>query len=287
MRKLRTKLREKPQRASGVETGVRRLAFLGSVAISGVAGVLALAAAAHGNVDNDPSRWLLTRLGMAGTVLAGLVLIASAASAVRRPRRAGWIPVASAPVLGFLLGYPTAGYLVWDERGGILERPLWTHAIVFACLFYLPFVLSVLSRRNSRRAWWVFIISAAAVTPLLALSHWAAALATKLAACAAPFVLSGGFWLWTAGRGWLPTRVPHVQSGWRRAGFALGVCLGTVVLAAAAAFGFAIAGSSLFRGNCSGDRPFLRPLNDRHVAATARILWAGYGLRAAGNPVGD
>jgi hypothetical protein len=268
---------------------VRRLATFGAVASGALIGVLVLAMVSRGYVHDDPSEWLLTRLSMAGTILTGLTLVGSAAVAVYRPRRAGWILLSVAPILGFLLGYPTAGYLVWHEDGsGVFEQPIFIHAFVFACLLYTPFVLAVVFRRNPKRAKWVFFGLTAVVTPLLASSYWAAALAPWLAGFPAPFVLLGGFWLWTVRRGWPPMRVPDTRSRRRAAGFALSVCVTAAVLVVAATFAVAIVRSSLFTADChGGDHPFLRPLDETHVVVTARILWAGYGLRVEGHPVGD
>lgn len=268
----------------------RRILTALAVTAGVVIGVLGLVITAQGSVEMDPnsSVWLTSRFRMFGWGLLGLVFLAGSFAALRNARRAGFIFCSAAPILAFLLSYPSAGYLVWTDGGGVFELPLLRTAIVLACLFYIPFIAPLFAIRHRKRALFLFLIPAMVVVAVFAASRWSAALLPRVAAWSALFLVFGAFWLRTDKLGWSTLLATGPRSPGRILVTVFAEWSLTALLLLAGIFtSTVLCATSRWSIDCRGPGFFVRPVSPDHMVFTARMAWAGHVTKVSGRWAGD
>jgi hypothetical protein len=260
------------------------------VALGALLGFLALASTGQDQFP-DPSSdpyWLRPSVLIAGIGLLGLTFLTGSLVALRNRRRAGLVFLACTPVLAFCLAFPEAGFLVWhSDGGGYFHSPVLPTALGLGLLFYIPFLVPLFAIRNRRRAMYLFLISAAAVAPVFAVSQWTASLLPKLAGWSALFSVFGSFWLGTHKLGWPPLIAPMPKSLKGQVTTVLAGCLLAAALDVAATFAFIVWRSTSLSPDCGGRRVFARPVSPRHAVFAARLIRVGHSRRESGRWVGE
>lgn len=238
--------------------------------------------------DTNFSSWLNSLFYVAGPGFLGLVFVGGSLAALRHRKVAGFLFIASAPVVAFLLTFPSGAFLVTEPNGSAsFRQPPLVTAVILACVFYLPLVAPLFVIRNRRRALYLLAVFAAVALVVLAASHWARAMFPRLAAWSLLFCAVGGFWLATQQRGWPGLRAASTRSPARRIAMILAQCLVILVLDVAGTFAWLIAHASVFDADCSGPSLFVRSQTPEHAVLTARLIrvghktnvsntWAGY-----------
>jgi hypothetical protein len=239
-------------------------------------------------VGQDPAApvELTIILQTTGVACLALILVLSSFTALRSARVAGIMLLVATPVLAFALAYPEAGFMAAGADGQLVFRlPPLGRGVAIAVSFYLPFVV-LFAARKRRYAALFLLASVLPITFLLAVVRGATVLVPGLARNSALLLVFGLFWLGTHWFGWPALRtVSRAWSG--RLCLAAAVCL----LIALLLIGGTIAGcavrSSLWTPDCSGSRPFARPLSSSHVVITAHILRTAHTNNIAGRWAGS
>ncbi len=139
--------------------------------------------------------WYKPLIGIAGVLFLGLTLVIASLAATRDRRRAGLILLIGTPTIAFCLSYPNAGFLAWEKRGGIFYSPFLWIAFGLSLLFFAPFVVSLRALPNKKRAMYLFLITAAIVTPVFVRSQWSARCSLDLLGGQHQLPCSGSFGL--------------------------------------------------------------------------------------------
>lgn len=259
-------------------TFARKAASWLIVALGFVVGLLALSVSGQRWLPNravDPY-WYKFWIQAAGLCLLGVAFIAGSLLGVRNKRHGGLVFLSCTPFVSFCLGYPDAGFLAWEKGNGIFYSPFLRIALGLTILFFVPFVVPLFAIRNRRRALYLFLISAALVSPIFVRSQWSASLLPRLAGWSAPLVAFGLFWFGTNKWGWPPLLEPRPTSRKRRLGRIFATCAMVVVLDIVATLAMTAWQSSLWGPDCAGRALFTNPAFPGHVVFTARLIYAGH-----------
>ncbi len=250
--------------------------------------VLVLVGYADLPTPDSSAYWPKEIVSIIAIPLLGLIFFCASLVALRSRRHAGWIFLLSAPVAGFCLAYPDAGFLEWrPDGGGYFLSPFLLTGLGIAVLFFLPFLVALLAIRNRRRALVLFLISAAAVAPVFVYSRWTVSLLPELAAWSALFVIFGWFWLGTSKRGWPPMVAARPRPlGRRLATVVLGLLL-LMVSDMVATFALAAAMSTTKELDCGMRRLFAQPVAPEHTVFTARVIRAQHVRQVSGKWIGE
>jgi len=213
----------------------------------------------------------------------GLTLVIASLAATRDRRRAGLILLIGTPTIAFCLSYPNAGFLAWEKRGGIFYSPFLWIAFGLSLLFFAPFVVSLRALPNKKRAMYLFLITAAIVTPVFVRSQWSASLLPRLTGWSAPTAVLGLFWLGTGALGWEPLVEPRKRSPIKRVLAIVAVCLMIASLDVVITLAFTAWASSNNGPDCGGRRLFTHPVFPGHAVFTARLVHTGHGIHAIGD----
>jgi hypothetical protein len=224
---------------------------------------------------SDPY-WYKSFIQTAGICLLGLAFIAGSFLAVKNRRRGGLVFLICAPLVAFCVGYPDAGFLAWEKGNGIFYSPFLRIALGLTLLFFLPFVVPLFAIRNKKRARYLFLISAALVSPVFVSSQWSASLLPRLAGWSALLVIFGLFWLGTNKWGWSPLVSPRPTSRRRRLWAVFATCAVIVLLDITATLAFTAFQSSLWGPDCSGRALFTKTAFPGHAVFTARLIYVGH-----------
>jgi hypothetical protein len=226
--------------------------------------------------DNNYPGWFLRSLALAGTGLFALVFLIGSLVAPRNPVRAGAIFLVFLPITAFCLAYPESGLFVRNSGGGgwFETPPPWT-AIDLTTLFFAPFVVSLLTWRNKKRAASVFACASAIATLVFLRSRWAPVFVPLLAAFSTPFLLFGLFWLATDKLGWPPLLQPRRRAMSKRIAAFVVTCFVVLCVDVALTLGLSALGSSLFSGDCKGKEPMTHAASPTHAVFTARVIIVG------------
>lgn len=271
--------REGSSRFSLKSTFAKKAASWIIVTLGVLVGLLALSISGQRWIPNRTSDpyWYKSFIQTAGICLLGLTFIAGSLFAVRNRRRGGLVFLTCAPLVAFFVGYPDAGYLAWDKQGnGIFYSPFLRIALGLTLLFFAPFVVPLFAIRNKKRAIYLFLISAALVSPVLVSSQWSASLLPRLAGWSALLVAFGLFWLGTNKWGWSPLVAPRPTSRRERLWILCATCAAIVLLDIAATLAFTAFGSSLWGPDCGGRALFSKPAFAGHAVFTARLVYVGH-----------
>jgi hypothetical protein len=223
----------------------------------------------------------------AGRAFFGVLLLSASIAALRNRRRGALVLLSGTPIAAFLLSYPTAGYLIWEEGAGNFYLPLVPTAIALSFAFYAPIVLPLLLVRRIKLARWVFVVATAIAILVFATSYWTAALLPRLIGWSTFFAIFGAFWWWTARRGWPNLLAPRSGSVAQRGCFVAARVLALAVLAIIATFALEAWHSSLWTPDCSGSELFDKPLTPHDAVFTARVLWTGHHAKVDDTWAGD
>jgi hypothetical protein len=230
------------------------------------------------------SGWFMAWLTIAGTGLTGLAFITGSIVALRNRRSAGLIFLLCMPVAAYLLADPTAGFLVWHpDGGGYWETPLPSTGIGLTALFFSPFLLFILARRQKKRAMSLFAIAASVAAIVFIRSRWTSVLLPRLAGWSALFLVFGLFWLETNQIGWAPLFSCRPRPIGRRAAAVVLTCLAILCVDVAVTLGFSAMRSSLFTPDCGRKALFVHSLSPGHAVFTARIILAGRSIETLGS----
>lgn len=233
--------------------------------------------------------WFKTDIQTAGMCLLGLVLIVGSLFAFRDRRRGGLLFLICTPLVAFCIGYPDAGYLAWDSYGnGIFYSPFLRTALGLALLFFAPFIVPLFVIRNKKRALYVFLICALAVSPVFLRSQWTSSLVSRLAVWSTPTLVFGLFWVATFQ--WEPLISHRRVSLGKRVAVVSVICLLIAVLDVATTLTLTAWQSSLNGPDCGGRRLFTQPVFPGHTVFTAYLVRVGHATHATEDPkkwVGD
>jgi hypothetical protein len=232
--------------------------------------------------SSDPY-WYKSLIQTLGICLLGLAFIAGSLVAVRNRRRGGLVFVICAPLVAFSVGYPDAGFLAWEKGDGIFYSPFLRIALGLTLLFFVPFVVPLFAIRNKKRAIYLFLISAALVSPVFVRSQWTASLLPRLAGWSALLVIFGLFWLGTNKWGWSPLAALRPTSRRSRLRTAFTTCIAVVILDIAVTFAMTAWQSSPNGPDCRGRGLFTQPVFPGHTVFTARLARVGHGVHAIGD----
>jgi hypothetical protein len=203
--------------------------------------------------------WFKTDIQTAGMGLLGLALVVGSLFALRHRRRGGLIFLICTPLVAFCIGYPDAGHLAWDSYGnGFFYSPFLRTALGLALLFFAPFVVPVCVIRNKKRALYVFLICALAVSPVFLRSQWTSSLVPRLAAWSAPTLVLGLFWVATFQ--WEPLISHRRISLGKRVAVVSVICLLIAVLDVATTLALTAWQSSPNGPDCGGRPLFTQPV---------------------------
>ena len=246
-------------------------------AVVGFLGLVQISQASPPTFSLDSGNyWPKDWAGFVGIVLFALVLLVASLVALHNRRRAGFAFLVSAPILAFCCAFASAGDLEWhSDGGGYFESPFISTALWLALLFFAPLALTVLFRRNKRRAALVFLISAAIVTPVFIRSPWTPSFLPLLTGWLALFVAPGLLWLLIDKYGWPPLRVPRERTPGKRVASFWAVFLVIVGLDVVMSFASSAMRSSLWGPDCWSKQPFVHSLSPRHTVFTARVIFVG------------
>ena len=225
--------------------------------------------------SSDPY-WYKSFIQTLGICLLGLTFIAGSLVAVRNRRRGGLVFVICAPLVAFSVGYPDAGFLAWEKGDGIFYSPFLRIALGLTLLFFVPFVVPLFAIRNKKRAIYLFLISAALVSPIFVRSQWSASLLPRLAGWSALLAIFGLFWLGTNKLGWSPLVAPRLTSRRRRLLTVFATCMVVVILDIVVTLAMTAWQSSLWGPDCSGRALFTKPAFHGHAVFTARLIYVGH-----------
>ena len=226
--------------------------------------------------SSDPY-WYKSFIQTIGICLLGLTLIGGSLVAVRNRRRGGLVFLICAPLVAFCVGYPDVGYLAWDKQGnGIFYSPFLRIALGLTLLFFVPFVAPLFAIRNKKRALYLFLISAALVSPVLVRSQWSPSLLPRLAGWSTLLVIFGLFWLGTNKWEWSPLASPRPTSLRGSLSILCATCAAIVLLDIVATLALTAFGSSLWGPDCRGRALFSKPAFAGHAVFTARLVYVGH-----------
>jgi hypothetical protein len=227
------------------------------------------------------THWPRLSAGIAGGFLLGLTFLSGSIVATRDRRRGGMIFLVCAPVVAFCLAFSSAGYLQWEANSdGVFYSPILSIALILSLLFFAPFVLPPLVSRDRHRTFYLFLVMASLVSPVLVYSRWSRSLLPFLAGWSALFAIFGFFWLGTHRLGCAPLVSSRRRAtGERVMSFAAG-CVVVLCLDLAITFGLAAMTSSLFTGDCRGKAPFVHSQSPSHAVCTARVIFVGRSFEA-------
>ena len=124
-------------------------------------------------VETDPNsdRWLTSRFEAFGPGLLGIVFVVASLTALRNRRRAGLLFIAAAPIVAFILAYPSAGFWFTATNGNVYYiLPPLRAAAVLSFLFFGLFYSPLLAIRRRKRAVYVFV--SVAVLFILVIAVW-------------------------------------------------------------------------------------------------------------------
>ena len=210
-----------------------------------------------------------------GGVLFGLAFLTASVIALRNRRRAALVFFVISPFAAFCLAFTSAGYLEWHkDGGGYFESPFISTASWLALLFFIPFLLPLLSLRNWKRATLLFVIPVLLVTPVFVFSRWTRSFLPELAGWSVMFVAFGSFWLVTHKLGWPPLISPRPRSLMRRSAAFSATVLLVILIDIASTAALTMLRSGLF-GECGDRHPFARPVSPEQIVMTARLIWVG------------
>lgn len=253
-------------------------------------GVLGLASAASSWIDEDPNSpvWLTSRFDAFGPGLMGAIFYFGSFVSLRNRTRAARVFTLGTPIVGFVLAYPSAGYLVWEKEGGIFKLPLLSTAATLACVFYVPVVFLWLALHTRGRSRIALVASTLFAIVVFVASPWSAALLPRLAGWSAFPMTFAAFWYWTGKRDWPPLAPPIPRSVARKIGAVMigGVAFVLLVLGGTLAL-------TIFRSTtnwsmlCKGPGFFTKPVGANHIALTARLIRVGHVRRVRGKWAGD
>jgi len=248
------------------------------VALGVLIGLLALSLSGQRWIPDraaDPY-WYKSCIQTAGIGLLGMTFIVGSLLGTRNPRRGGLVFLICSPFVAFSIGYPEAGFLAWVKGDGIFYSPFLRIALGLALLFFVPFVVPLFAIRNKKRAMYLFLISAALVSPVFVRSQWTASLLPRLAGWSALLVAFGLFWLGTNKWGWPPLLAQRPASRRRLIGNVLATCAVVVILDIATTFAMTAWQSSLWGPDCSGRALFTKPAFPGQAVFTARLIYVGH-----------
>jgi len=225
--------------------------------------------------------WQKDLAGYVGVVLFGLIFLTASLVAIRNPRQAGLAFLVTGPVVAFCGAFASAGYLEWHaDGGGYFESPFLSTALGLALLFFAPFLVALVTIRNSKSAAYLFLISATIVAPFFIRSRWTASFLPELAAWSAVFAAFGSFWRVTHKRGWPPLIRPRPQALSRRIAAILLTWIVILCVDVAMTLVFSALRSSLYSSDCGPKPPFTHCLSPTHTVFTARVILVGRSLQA-------
>ena len=231
--------------------------------------------------------WFRPYVQTAGIGLLGLTFLTASLVALRNRRRAGLVFLVCTPIVAFCLAFPDAGFIVW-EGGGLFYSPLLSTALGLGLLFFVPFLLPLFAIQNRRRAIYLFLISAAVVSPVFVTSRWTASLLPKLAAWSALFVVFGLFWLGTHKLGWPALVATRPISVRRRLASAVIGCVLVVTVDLTAMFALTAWQSGTLTHHCDyRGGLFAEPVFPGHTVFTARMIRVSHRARVSGKWAGD
>jgi hypothetical protein len=248
------------------------------VALGVLVGLLALSVSGQRWMPDrarDPY-WYKPCIQTAGIFVLGITFVAGSLLGTRNRRHGALVFLICTPFVAFCIGYPDAGYLAWVKGDGIFYSPFLRIALGLTLLFFVPFVVPLFAIRNKKRATYLFLISAALVSPVFVRSQWSASLLPRLAGWSALLVAFGLFWLGTNHWGWPPLLAPRPTSRSRRLGSVFATCVVVVILDIAATLAMTAWQSSLWGPDCSGRALFTKPAFPGHVVFTARLIYVGH-----------
>ena len=248
------------------------------VALGVLVGLLALSLSGQRWIPNRASDpyWYKSCIQTAGICLLGMTFIVGSLLGTRNRRRGGLVFLICTPFVAFCIGYPDAGFLAWEKGDGIFYSPFLRIALGLTLLFFVPFVVPLFAIRNKKRAMYLFLISAALVSPVFVRSQWSASLLPRLAGWSALLVAFGLFWLGTKKWGWPPLLAPRPTSRRSRLGNVFATCAVVVILDVAATVAMTAWQSSLWGPDCSGRALFTKPAFPGHAVFTARLIYVGH-----------
>jgi hypothetical protein len=254
-------------------------------------GLLGLIITAEAWLDTDPNSpiWLTNKFQALGPGALGLVFLVASLVALRNRRRAGLIFLDGAPIVAFVLTYPSAGFLVWKPDGaGVFELPLLDTAVELTCLFYAPFIAPLFAIRKKKRALFFFLIPAIIAVAVFANSRWTSVLVPGLVGWSALFLLFGAFWLRTNKLGWPTLFTAGPRSPRRKAAAILIECLVAGILFLGGIFVLtALQSTSKWSLNCRGPGLFTKPAGPEHAVFTARLVFVSHQIRVSGKWAGE
>jgi hypothetical protein len=225
--------------------------------------------------------WYKPLIGIAGFLFLGLTLVAGSCIASRDRRRAGLIFLIGTPIIAFCMSFPDVGFLVWEKTGdGVFYSPFLWIALGLSVLFFVPFFVSLGALPNKKRALYLFLISAAVVSPVFVRSQWTASLLPRLAGWSAATLVLGLFWLQTEVLGWSPLVEPRKRSAIRRVLAVVLVCFVIVGLDIVTTLAFTAWQSSTNGPDCGGRGLFTEPVFPDHAVFTARLIRTGHSTHA-------
>ncbi len=244
-------------------------------------------------IEPDPSSpiWWTNRFQAWGPGALGFVFLAASFVSLRNWRRAALLFLLSAPIVAFVLAYPSAGYLIWKPDGsGVFEQPFLHTAVELASLFYAAVIGAyfAIRKRNRPLLRILSLLPAIIAIFVFAESRWTLALLPRLAGWTAPFVLFGAFWLATDRFGWPTVFNPGPRPFPRKVAAVFIECLLVGVLLLAGTFAMAAIYSNVNMAiECRGPGLFVKPVRPGHMAFTARLILVGHRVRVSGRWAGD
>lgn len=238
--------------------------------------------------DPNPDRWLASRFEAFGPGLLGLVFLVGTFSALRNRRRGGLLFLAAAPIVAFILVYPSTGSWFTGTNGDVYYLlPPVSAAAFLSFLFFGLFYVPLLTFRNRKRAVALLVIFAIAFTFFVVLWNGAAALLSLLAVWSAPFIVFGAFWLGTHKLGWPALFATRPRPLKRKVVSALIRCFLVAGLVVAGVFTLtAVLARPDSIGDCSGTPLFTRPLRQDHVVLTAHLIRVAHVKKVSGRWAG-
>lgn len=220
--------------------------------------------------------WLRPWIQTAGIGLLGLMFLTASIFALRRRRRAGLVFLVFGPIVAFCFAFERVGFYKPDAQGNdLFYTPFLSTALSMSLVFFVPFVIPLFVIRNRRRALYLFLILATAVSLMFAFSPWTASLLPRLAGLSALFVLFGLFWLGTDKLGWPSLIATRPRSLQRRIANALALCAVVAIVDIAATFALSAWSSSTWLPDCGGGGLFAQPKYPDHAVFTARLILVG------------
>jgi hypothetical protein len=227
--------------------------------------------------DSTDPGWYLYFYTYVGVALFGIAFAIGSIIAVCKRRLAALIFLSFIPLASFCISYQDAGYLYWEERGGIFETPVPWLAITLGIVFFAPFATLLVAAKSRRiSAYLGFGASVLVAVVVFATSHWTRALVPRLAGWSIPLLLPATFWYVSEKREWpiLLLTAAEPRSWQRRLGRTAALCLVFLSLFVVVTFGLAVLKSSFWsRGDCNEKPLFARPIHHEQAVFTAHTIY--------------